>query len=234
MVTIWIIKVICYLIVFLLLLLLIVQIQVYGASDAAVYTDYIDESTIETGDILGVSYRNIFGDFIAFWTSSLWSHAGIAWRDPKDNALYVFESADYNREWCGMIKVPFTTWVNLNKKCVIGVTRLRRTDGSCLDAAKLEEEFDFYQRTRFDSFNLSWYRFLSKRTYTGELQTHYTCYEMIIEILQRCDVIRKEWTCSSYFPKDVIKGAMPLESGWSFQPLAVVEASQYLKAVKCT
>jgi hypothetical protein len=225
-----IIKFLCYLIYFLLFFVLCIQIQKYGNVEARQCTEYADEATINTGDILGICYQNLFADVVTTLTGSVWMHAGVAWRDPKDNKLYILESADYDTpQYSGIIKMPFSTWMRFNKKCTMGISRLR---GKKVDAAKIWDEWQYYLRTDFEAFSCTWHRFLQYRPYTPARQDRYTCFEIILELLQRCDVLKKTYACSTYLPKDLIKGLVPTEEGYKYETLQVLDTSNYILALK--
>ncbi len=209
----WLWLVIQVIIIYLIILALI-AIQLTIVNDMPKFVQEVDPLTINTGDVLGVSYRNVFGYCITAATSSLWHHTGVAWRSPMTNELFVFESAQYDAQYNSVFRIPFDLWVRINRKHHICHVRLM---GKVLDPLAMEQVCKELEQIRLDTLNWEWYRFFLKRTYVDEpLKSHYTCYEVSIMCLHKVGVMVKQLTPSSYFPKDIIWCTIPLTAGYSY------------------
>ncbi len=207
-------------------------LRVLVADDYPAHLEVLDVKSINTGDLLGVGYSSAFGSFTTFWSESVWSHVGIAWRSPETQELYVLESANYHEPWTGVFRIPFHIWCNLNKRSLIGVTRLRSPDGQKVDSDRLLRTFNEYSSIPLDSFSLDWARFLVNRPYTGQMMKAYTCYELVVSVLQKMDIMKKELACSSFFPRHLAKAEIPLESGYSYSAPIELNCSSYIRALK--
>jgi len=227
------IQVILNIIIFIVLFLFLLTLQVMLVNDEPHQSEILDDTTIKTGDIIGVSYSGGFGWFVTFWTESIWSHAGIAWRDPQTSELFILESAHYHAPWEGILKVPFAKWIEFNKRCVISVSRLQindvRTDDRSGLANRIMTEYNVFMNTKLDALNWGWTRLLRTGPYSPNMQSHYTCYELVITVLQRSEIAAKTYSCSSYFPKSVVRGELPLEPGMKYLPPVLLDISDHKK-----
>ena len=216
------------------LLFLIFIIRLLLAEDYPDKIEPLDLSTIQTGDIIGAAYRRSHGYFVSFWSSSIWSHIGIAWRDPVNQELFILEAAVYkDPKYRGILKVPILDWVRFNRKGYMGVTRLRRAENvPPIDPTQMMQTFEEFQKIEIDSFNWRWLRLLFKTPYTPERQTHYTCYELSVLMLQEMGIVAKKHRCSSYFPGDIMSGNMEFVPGYSVDPIVFVDTTDYYRVIK--
>lgn len=208
----WILILICLIIV---VIVLIASYRILFANDYAAEEIYnLDTNSIATGDILGVGYKNFFGWFVSGWSYSIWSHTGIAWRDPETNLLYVIEAARYKPPYRDLFKIPFELWIKINRKSRLCIVKYTGTKKIC--PLVMDEVFEKFNYFKLDKFSYKWKRFLVKTPYTEENRMHYTCYEMTIKILQECEIIDKKYVCSSYFASNVINGNIEWADGCSY------------------
>lgn len=163
----------------------------------------LDDNELNTGDIVIVGYNNFFGKIVRGFTSSIWTHSGILWRDPKTNFLYIIELGVYKKyKLKGIFKIPFNLWISANKKHIKGL--LKYSGETKLSAEKMENIYNKYKTIELDKFNYKWYRFLYKQYYNEEKNRNiYTCFEFTIKLLQEMDIYMKNYLCSSYFPGDI-------------------------------
>lgn len=195
-------------IVLFLFILLLAVLNTSLCDDKPNDCEYIDISSLRTGDIVGTSYNRINGYFISAWSKSSWSHTGIVWRDPLTNIPYVIEVCRYRDDkYKGFIKIPFITWMKYNKKACKGLLRYKGED---LDPVKLKAKFDSFKGSRLEGFNVGWKRFLTKKDYDYDLgrsegdSERYTCFEVTIILLQDAGVYSKEYSPCSYFPGSIM------------------------------
>lgn len=199
-----------------LVLLIIVAAQVCLTSDLPAKEKVADPEDIQTGDILGVSYRHPLGWFITAWSSSYWHHTGVAWRNPLTNQLFVLEAARYKEPYSGVFRIPFDQWLHINRRTYICHLRLNHTSTDL--AQRIDSEYVKLERINLDTLNWQWYRFLIRQPYVEEkLNRHYTCYEITIMLLQRLGIVKKEYTCGSYFASDIIWRHLPMEKGYVYE-----------------
>ena len=194
---------------------------------------------IETGDLLAVSYRHLIGWFVSTWFHTLWSHVGVAWRDPRTDELFVLEAAYYNHSpYKGVFKIPVQEWVRYNKRQRLGWSRLLWTGNgaSPLDPKRILEKFETLRALELERFNWTWVRLLKRRKYDHQefedfQQRHYTCYEIATRLLQMSGVVQRTWRPQSYTPGDLmggsggaacpgpgVRGRLHLEPGWRYLP----------------
>jgi len=203
----------CQVVMIYLVVIIIVAIQVYLTYDMPKKQRQVQQADIQTGDVLGVSYRHLFGHLVTTWSGSIWHHTGVAWRCPSTNELYVFEAAIYGGNYRGVFRIPFDIWLKINRRMHICHLRLEGP----IDTLELDNHFRSLEVIKLDSLNWQWYRFLQTRPYVDETpRTHYTCYEITIMLLQRMNIVRKELACSSYFARDVVHRKLPMEEGYSY------------------
>jgi hypothetical protein len=212
----FIVWVIIQVIIVYLCIVLIVAAQVCITDDVPSLMKLSDPLDIRTGDILGIGYNNNpFAWFVTAWSSSVWTHTGLAWRDPDTNELYVFEAAHYGGKYTGVFRIPYGTWLRINRRHKICHLRYRGNAFDSIEGVrKMSSIFKTFELIKLDSLNWTWYRLLMKRPYREEsLQRHYVCYEITILLLQRLGIVRKQFTCSSYLPRDVIWRHLHMEPG---------------------
>lgn len=210
-----------------LLFVVIGAFRISACSDLPKVMYDIDFDSINTGDILGVGYTHPFGWFVKAWSGSTWSHTGIAWRDPDDGQLYVLEAATYSKTYQGVMKIPIVNWIRFNRKSHIGISKLR---GKTLDPIVLINAFEKRSKyLKLEPYNLSWYRLLYKTPYYDQKRESYTCYEIVITILQDVGVIRKKYTCSSYFPCDIMEGRIDLSKDYTLDPPRLLNVEHHTK-----
>jgi len=227
--TIWlIIFYICVIIIVLfLLIILIASLRVAGANDYPDTLENIDIYTLKTGDILTVSYRNIFGNFVTSWFNSVWSHSSLVYIDPDTKQIFLIECANYDKYYTKTIfKIPISTWIRFNRKSDIVLTRINKE----LDPHKLNDVFNKHASyMKLDSFSYKWYRLLYQQPYFEQTREKFTCYEMIIVVLQDVGVIKKLYACSSYNPSNIVKGELDFCDGYEFEPPVMLNVKHYNK-----
>ena len=206
------------------LLIVIASARVAGANDVPIETQELDISSLKTGDILGVSYNHPFGWFVSSFFSSIWSHCSVIWKDPSTGQLYVLEGGNYDKQYRGIVKMPISTWLKFNRKSYLGLSRINKE----VDANKLIESFNIHAKyMKLDSFNYKWYRLLYKQDYFKQDREKFTCYEMLITILQDADVIEKKYACSSYSPSEIMEGELDFCDGYYLEPPVCLDISEY-------
>jgi hypothetical protein len=223
----------CVLIIMLfLLMILFISYRVMRAEDLPKRTEDLDPTTLETGDILGVGYRHPFGWFVTAWSSSVWSHCGIVWKDPVTSEPFVLEAAMYGGKYNGMFKIPLAVWTSINRGSYLGLTRIR---GKPVDAKKLMNAFNARKRyVGLEAYNWKWYRLLTVKPFTEENRTKYTCYEIVVSVLQDAGVLNKNSSCSSFFPTDIMEGKLEFVKGYTSEPPVTLCPEEYyaLKSIE--
>lgn len=220
-------------IVIFVLLILFISYRVTFASDLPKTVYDFETESLKTGDILGVGYRHPFGWFVTAWSGSIWSHTGIVWRDPKNDEVFVLEAGNYGGKYNGVIKIPIVVWVRINKGSHIGLSRLKTKDGRVLCPKKVMKNFKKLKKyVLLDTYSWRWYRLLRKKPYFKQTRTNYTCYELIVELFQECGVIKKLYSCSSYFPTDIMEGRIDLECGYEYTKPILLNVEYYNRLAK--
>jgi len=226
-------SVIIYIIIIFSLLILLASFRVLSVDDFPDSSERLDLSTIKTGDILGASYQNGLGYFIGLFLDTMWSHVGVAWRDPKTNGLFVLEAANYHDPYKGVFKIPIENWVRFNKKNIIGLTRLTTPAGFEVNPNEVEDNFDKIRNVKLDTFNFTWWRLLFKKDYDENYhQSHYTCYELAVKTLQNSGVFKKRYMWSSYTPGDIMKGLVDMEDGFKYSKPTILHVGDYYNVIK--
>ena len=134
-----------------------------------------------------------------------------------DNELYVMETANYP-DIKGVLFLPIAEWYRYNKNCEIAVKKLHKPKH--FDDTKVINSFEKLVDKKLDTFGTSWLRLLTKKKYaTLEDKQNITCYELVIHILQEIDVVKKEQSPSSYFPKNIVDNSLPLHKHFSFSEM---------------
>lgn len=177
-------------------------------------TNTTDFSFLDTGDIVGISYSNIFGYLITTFTSSLWSHSGVVWKSP-DNKLYILEGASYDKPYDGIFKIPLEKWLYINRHSKLCYLKYTGTNKICPEL--MEQKFnDIIEKHQLDSINLSSLRFFNKIKYSDNTRIKLTCIEITVKLLQDMNIIQKKYQCSSYFPGNVINRNLEMCEGYKY------------------
>jgi hypothetical protein len=208
-----------------LLLIVIIAARVAFTDDRPQKIEEVDFNTLNTGDILGVGYTHPFGWFVTAWSGSVWSHTGIVWKDPESGEIFVLEAAMYHGQYRGVFKIPLVLWLRINRKFHLGVTRLK---GKPVDPVQLLEAFEKRKAyVKLESYNWRWYRLLYKQRYFEDNRKSYTCYEIVVTVLQDIGVIKKKYACSSYFPCDIMTGRISMEEGYHLEPPVMLDVKKH-------
>jgi hypothetical protein len=172
-------------------------------------------SFLDTGDIVGIGYSNIFGYFITTFTSSSWSHTGIVWKSP-DNKLYVLEGASYNEPYDGIFKIPLGKWLYINrhsKLCYLKYVGTHKISPELMD-----QKFNqIIANHKLATINLSSIKFFNKIKYSEDFQTDLTCTEITIKLLQDINIVKKIYQSSSYFPGNIINRNLEMCDGCKYE-----------------
>ena len=216
-------------IMFTLIIILIACGRVAGSNDLPIETHELDIYDLKTGDIIGCSYKHFFGWFVSAWFHSAWSHCGIIWIDPANGQKYVLEGANYGT-YKNFFKIPLSVWLRLNKNSHIGLSRINKE----VDANKLITAFNKRaDYTKLDSFNYKWYRLLYKQDYFEDDRDRFTCYEMVIMILQDAEVVQKLYACSSYHPSNIMEGELDFCEGYELTPPVLLDIKNFNLLREC-
>lgn len=206
-----------YILILILLIIVVVFIilRVSTASNETV-TKSITSSELNTGDLLFVSYKNILGTFMKAWSVSKWTHVAMVYKAP-DGEIYVMETANYP-DIKGVLFLPIAEWYRYNKNCEIAVKKLHKPN--YFDDSKIIEIFDRLVDKKLDTFGTSWFRLLSKKEYSDLAEAeNITCYELVVYLLQEANIVKKEYSPSSYFPRDMARNELPLHKHFNFSDL---------------
>jgi hypothetical protein len=204
--------------IILILLIIVIVLAIVRISVASKETveKTISSSSLKTGDILFVSYKNTLGTFMKAWSFSKWTHTAMVYKSP-DEELYVMETANYP-DIKGVLFLPIAEWYRYNKHCEIAVKKLHKP--THFDDTKVLQAFEKLVDKKLDTFGTSWLRLLTKKEYASlEDKQNITCYELVIHLLQEMNVVKKEKSPSSYFPKDIVRNYLPLHKNFSFSEL---------------
>ena len=215
-----------------LIIIIIIILRVVIVSDIPKTIEILDPSLLTTGDIVGVGYNNLFGYFVTCWSGSIWNHCGLVWREPNTNQVFILEAGAYGGEYNGVFKIPLNEWIIINKNSYMGVSKLR---GRKLDTVLLINKF--MKRKKYvtlDSYNYNWHRLIRNIPYFKDKRTKYTCYELVVTILQDCNVVKKIYACSSYFPRDIMIGNLPMCSDYFYDNAVLFDTTYYYNVVKAS
>jgi hypothetical protein len=132
-----------------------------------------------------------------------------------DGTLYILEVADYEPTtksnydslYSGVIKIPYTLWLKLNKNHKIGFRSLdNEVYASIKDNVFLEfMKLKIYKQQKLTDIS-SWKRLMFFEAYNEEellLQDKITCIEFIVILLQNLEIMEKTYKPSSYYPCDL-------------------------------
>ncbi len=201
--------------ILLIIATVLVIVRVNVASNETVEKS-ISSSNLSTGDLLFVNYKNTLGTFMKAWSLSKWTHVAIVYKGP-DEELYVMETANYP-DIKGVLFLPIAEWYRYNKYCDIGVKKLHKPNH--FDDTKVLHSFEKLVDKKLDTFGTSWLRLLKTKEYTSlDDKKNITCYELVIHLLQEINVVKKEKSPSSYFPKNIVDNSLPLHKHFSFSEL---------------
>jgi hypothetical protein len=206
-----------YILILILLIIVVVFIilRVSTASKETV-TKSITSSSLNTGDLLFVSYKNVLGTFMKAWSVSKWTHVAMVYKAP-DGETYVMETANYP-DIKGVLFLPIAEWYRYNKNCEIAVKKLHKPDH--FDGTKMLEIFERLVDKKLDTFGTSWFRLLAKKEYSDLVEKeNITCYELVVYLLQEANIVKKEYSPSSYFPRDMSRNELPLYKHFNFSEL---------------
>lgn len=159
--------------------------------------------SLKTGDLVFVSYPNLFGEIVRAWSGSKWTHVGMIYRDPETKKLSILEVAEYNNPNFekGVIEVPIYPWLKMNEHCEIMYKKLDQE----LDPEKVYSIFTQYKDKKLYKFGIAkskWDRFLfpKKREMLGET---IACTELVSIILQEFDLLPYEYSPSEFSAADI-------------------------------
>lgn len=209
-----------YFIIAVVLLLLIFAIFRYGISCNKSVTKSLDTEDflkLKTGDLVFVSYRNLLGNSVRILSSSEWSHSGMIYKE-ENGEIFVLEVADYDSSvkqsyslktplYSGVIKIPYTFWLKLNKNHKIGFRSLDDEVYASIKDNVFSEfmKLKIYKQQKLTDIS-SWKRLMFFEAYNEEeilLQDKVTCIEFIVLLLQNLGIMEKIYKPSSYYPCDL-------------------------------
>ena len=189
---------------------------------------------LKNGDLIFISYNNYKTYFSRLFYSSIWTHVGMIYFNPKTNEPFVFEAAIYDNPYsCHIIRIPLIKWLSINRNHLIHVLPINRE----IPYDHLNKVFLAHEEQLFfvEDINVTWIRFYLER---GAYFSHennllnpkikssgITCNELIVSILQHANVIKKEFSPSSYFPSDIYKAKFNMINGFSYDTTRVSELS---------
>jgi hypothetical protein len=209
-----------YIFIALSFLLIIAMINVFSAHDEPINILFCNLEDLKTGDILGVAYNNMAGNFTSAFSKSIWTHTGTVWVDPKTHITYILEAAVYpDKNYQHIVQIPFDVWYSYNNKFIIGIVQYQ---GPKIDEEKMLQEFLIYRQAgvKLEGLNHTWGRFLFNRRYfKSKINKRYTCYELTILLHQNCNIYKKEKLHTSYFPGHIMNNRISCENGISYTPV---------------
>ena len=132
-----------------ILILLIVIIIRFGTSTETKHIQLStkeklsDFDTLNNGDLVFVSYTNVFGKVVQVWSGSKWTHVGMIFKNPDNGNLSVLEAAEYNNPNFnkGIIEVPLKSWLQMNEDFEIGYKKINKK----ISPYDLYDVFEKYQ-----------------------------------------------------------------------------------------
>ncbi len=200
----------------LLIIVIVLALIRVGVASKETVEKSISSSVLGTGDLLFVNYKNTLGTFMKAWSLSKWTHVAIIYKAP-DEELYVMETANYP-DIKGVLFLPIAEWYRYNKHCEIAVKKLHKPKH--FDDTKILQAFEKLVDKKLDTFGTSWFRLLTSKNYASlDDRENITCYELVIHLLQEINVVKKEKSPSSYFPKNIVDNSLPLHKHFNFSEL---------------
>jgi len=180
-----------------------------------------DYEELKSGDLVFVSYKNLLGKTIRVLSASEWSHVGMIYKESKDSpkspdSIYVLEIAEYkdqkssgNPDLSGVLKIPYTQWLKLNKHHDIYIRKLNTKDYESKEIQNnLLDEFTKLQKYKQQKLTdiLELKRMMFFEPYNQEKidkLEKITCIELIVMMLQNLELMDKESMPASYYPCDL-------------------------------
>lgn len=176
-----------------------------------IYEIFIDE--LEIGDIISVSYDNMFSPFTQGFSRLRYIHPVIVCK--KENERYVLELMDYGfdptkkrkkdeKHTCNLNEVcesemhmiPITRWFEINRNNYFQCHKLEKKDMSEIDREKINQMIWNYYENNKDLKLASISRYLNpfKNTIMQEKNIHnrFFCYETVGEILFQLGMIKEK------------------------------------------
>jgi hypothetical protein len=215
------------LIVLVILILFFILYRITTASNELESKNSVNIYDLNTGDLIFVEYNNSLGNLMRVWSGSKWTHISMVYRDYKGD-IYIMETANYPRpiykseyiKHKGVLFMSINNWLKYNSKRNMAVLKLNTPDR--FDRNILLNNFEKIHNKNLDTFSIKWLRLLFKNKYTHEetiLRENITCYELIVFLLQESGIAMKNYSPSSFFPNDIIKGNLLLNENFSFDKL---------------
>jgi len=226
-------------ILFLVLVIIVIFIfRLLTASDPVSYRNlglYKAEAEMQTGDLVFVSYQNLFGYFMRGITNSVWTHVGMVMKDGED--IYVLETADYssvssgpktpkNFKSKGIIVVPWEDWKSLNKHHSISYMHIETPKD--WNRQIFTQKFLEIQTKNLDTFSVGpsvWVKTLWKQKYVKNQieKNNITCHELVVKVYQNADVAKKTHSSSSYNTGNLIEKKLELNENFKFnKPMRLI------------
>lgn len=171
----------------------------------------------QTGDIVFFTHGAIGDALLRLLTASQWLHAGIIVRD-VDQKLYVMEMGTYDRKEWKFLLTPFEKWLKDNRKYHIGYIKY---EGPPISLDSIVSIYHEFKNVKLSRPGLSWLRFATKKPYRQEdlAARSFTCCEIVVMVLQKLNIITKEYSCCSYFPGDIARLDFNTEPGTRYHPM---------------
>jgi hypothetical protein len=175
----------------------------------------LDINSLQSGDLLSVSYNNQLGTFVSFWSRSFSSHPALVYRR-SDTEIFIVEGAHYDgTKWKHVIVIPIKEWLEHNKKYLVAITKFK---GPRITNDQMERGIAKISHLKLQSFKLSWIRFIQKsKPYTPPRENRYVCYEILMILLQELGIVKKLYSVSNNWPGDFCWGRLELEDGYSYE-----------------
>jgi hypothetical protein len=150
------------------------------------FTDLYD---LENGDLVFVSYKNVFGKVVQVWSGSKWTHIGMIFKNPDNGTLSVLEAAEYNNPNFnkGIIEVPLKSWLQMNEDFEIGYKKINKK----ISSYELYDIFEKYQGKKLYKLSpnptkLKTFIFSRK---INETEEEMTCVEFITCMLKDLNIL---------------------------------------------
>lgn len=190
-----------------------------------------DYETLKSGDLVFVSYKNLLGQSIRVLSASEWSHVGMIYRESNaspeqssrdDDKLYILEIADYGnlsskydlKINSGVLKIPYTQWLKLNKHHDIYIRKLEDETYKEKDIQhKILNEFTKLQKYKQQKLTdiLELKRLMFFESYDEQKIANLekiTCIELVVMLLQNLELMEKDAMPSSYYPCDLANNSL--------------------------
>jgi hypothetical protein len=217
---------IIFIILFVGILIAIISRIVYSDIDkkSLEVSSIKDYETLKSGDLVFVSYKNLLGQSIRVLSASEWSHVGMILRE-SDDKLYILEIADYSDTSVspnsshekisnGVLKIPYTQWLKLNKHHDIYIRKLEDETYESKDIQhKISNEFVKLQKYKQQKLTdiLQLKRLMFFESYDEKKIANLekiTCIELVVMLLQNLEIMEKDAMPSSYYPCDLANNSI--------------------------